>query len=118
MLRSLAAKDQGDIIVLGASLTGGTTDPAQSETNKGQVARFWFAVLLDNGVLVGTPPAFGAAPAGQFTVQLSDSLENYPRENTIKNLIVEATKQEGQDWISELFPLLGYDRGRGPVINP
>lgn len=95
------------LVVDGTNLTGGTTDPAPSETNAGVVPRFWFAALKNLGVLVGTDPAFGATPAGQYTVNLHDSLENYPSTEVIKMLIREATVQEGQDWESELLPLLG-----------
>lgn len=94
------------ISVDGALLTGGTTDPTPSETTAGVVPRFWFAALKQMGVISGTDPAFGAAPAGQYTVTTRDQLENYPDNETIKRLIHEATVQEGQDWESELFPLL------------
>ena len=55
------------------------------------------------GVIEGTDPAFGAAPAGQYTVNRRDELENYPSNETIIRLIREA----GQDWSGELLPLLG-----------
>lgn len=88
------------------SLTGGDTDPAVSETSKGQPGRFWFAALKLMGVIEGTDPAFGAAPSGQYTVNTRDQLANYPSARTIKALLREATVQEGQDWETELLPLL------------
>lgn len=97
------------ISVDGGSLTGGTTDPAVSEDTAGVVPRFWFAALKAFGVITGTDPAFGDAPAGQYTVRNSDELENYPRQATIKALIREATVIEGQDWETELLPLLNLD---------
>jgi hypothetical protein len=98
------------IVVNGTGLAGGTTDPAASETTKGVVRRFWFAALKAMGVIDGTDPAFGAAPAGQYTVNTRNQLENYPSNRTIRALIKEATVQEGQDWEAELLPLLGLDR--------
>lgn len=97
------------ISVDGASLTGGATDPSPSEDTAGVVPRFWFAALKAFGVITGTDPAFGAAPNGQYTVRNSDELENYPRQQTIKALIKEATVVEGQDWETELLPLLNLD---------
>jgi hypothetical protein len=98
------------VTVVGTSLTGGTIDPSFSETTAGVVPRFWFAALKAMGVIVGTDPAFAAAPAGQYTVNTRDQLENYPSNRTIRALIKEATLVEGQDWEAELLPLLGLDR--------
>lgn len=107
------------VTVDGTNLTGGTTDPVFSEdtagaadplfsqSTAGVVPRFWFAALKALGVLVGTDPTFGATPAGQYTVNLRDSLENYPSNETIRKLLKEATVAEGQDWESEILPLLG-----------
>ena len=91
------------------SLTGGTTDPVVSQTTAGVVPRFWFAALKQFGVIKGNDPAFGAAPSGQYTVNARDSIENYPKNETIKRLLREATVQEGQDWESELYPLLNLE---------
>lgn len=95
-------------VIVGTSLTGGTTDPTPSETTPGEPARFWFAALKQTNVIVGTDPAFGAAPAGQYSLS-GIKYDNYPRKQTIVALIKEATIREGQDWISELYPLLGYE---------
>lgn len=111
---SVLGKDAVLTVVDGANLTGGTTDPVASDvtdgapTVPGTPARFWFAALKLMGVIEGTDPAFGAAPAGQYTVNLLDTLANYPSVRTVQALIKEATKQEGQDWIGELYPLLNY----------
>ncbi len=94
------------IVVVGASLTGGTTDPVASQDIAGIVPRFWFAALKAMGVISGTDPAFGATPAGQYTVTIRDELENYSSGDTLKRLIAEATYQEGKDWNAELLPLL------------
>lgn len=94
----------------GGSLTGGTTDPAFTQSVAGVVPRFWFAALKAMGVIEGTDPVFGAAPAGQYTVNTRDQLENYPSNRTIRALVKEATVQEGQDWETELLGLLGLDR--------
>ena len=106
----LGIGNQALITVVGTSLAGGTTDPVASETTAGVVPRFWFAALRALGVLIGTDPAFSATPAGQYTVNLRDSLENYPSNQLLRALIKEATVQEGEDWETELFPLLGLDR--------
>ena len=89
------------------NLTGGT-DHTIVETTIGHVNRFWFAALKAFGVLKGSDPAWGEAPAGQYTVNLRDELENYPSNESIKMLIEEASVQEEQDWEAELFPLLGF----------
>lgn len=106
----LGIGNQALITVVGTSLTGGTTDPVASETTAGVVPRFWFAALKAMGVLVGTDPAFSATPAGQYTVNLRDSLENYPSNQLLRALIQEASVQESEDWEAELLPLLGLDR--------
>lgn len=94
------------IVVDGAALTGGAADPVPSQTTPGGVARFWFAALKAMGVIVGSDPAFGATPAGQYTIPERDEVENYPNNDTIKRLINEASIQEDEDWNSELLPLL------------
>jgi hypothetical protein len=104
------------ISVDGASLTGGSVDPVPSEDTAGVVPRFWFAALKALGVIEGTDPAFSATPAGQYTVNTRDELENYPSNSTIRMLIKEATIQEGEDWESELLPLLGLDRVAPGVV--
>ncbi len=92
--------------IIGVALTGGTTDPVPSVVTEGIAPRFWFAALKAMGVLIGTDPAFGATPAGQYTVRPRDELENYPSNETLRKLVRECTFQEGQDWDSELLPLM------------
>lgn len=67
-------------------------------------------VPIQNGLAPTTDPSFGQEPAGQYTVNLRDSLENYPSNQLIRNMIREASAQEGQDWETELLPLFGLDR--------
>ena len=106
----LGIGNQALITVVGTSLTGGTTDPVAFQLTAGIVPRFWFTALKNLGVIVGIDPIFGATPAGQYTVNLRESLENYPSNQTLRTLIKEATDQEGEDWETELLPLLGLDR--------
>jgi len=97
------------IIIDGSTLNNGTVDPVPSQITDGHVGRFWFAALKEMGVITGTDPAFGEAPAGQYSVNAIDEIENYPSSATIRALIKEARVREGQDWEAELLPLLGYD---------
>jgi hypothetical protein len=90
----------------GASLLGGTTDPVATQSTAGIVPRFWFAALKAMGVITGTDPAFSATPAAQYAVTGRDEIENYPSTQTLRRLVREATVQEGEDWDSELLPLM------------
>lgn len=96
------------ITVDGTNLTGGTTDPVASEIVSGVAPRFWFAVLKALSVIKGTDPSLGDTPAGQYSVNARDGLENYPSNSTIRTMLIEASAQEGQDWLGELGPLLGF----------
>ena len=67
-------------------------------------------ITLGDGGAPTTDPTFGQEPAGQYVVNLRDSLENYPSNQILRQLIKEASAQEGEDWEAELLPLLGLDR--------
>jgi hypothetical protein len=94
------------IVVYDVTLQG-STFPAVSVSTPATNGRFWFAALRDMGVITGTDPAFGAAPNGQYATN-NPNLENFPNEQTIRCLLMEASMQEGQDWSAEILPLLGW----------
>ncbi len=85
------------------NLTGGTSDPDLSRATEGRHARFWFAALKQMGVISGTDPSFSDTPAGQYTVTLRGELENWPRNETIRKLVKEASVQEFEDWETEIL---------------
>jgi hypothetical protein len=95
-------------VVVDIDLSGGTTDPAITQSTAGVVPRFWFAALKAMGCITGTDPAFAAAPNGDYEAVDRNTLAGFPSQETIESLIHEATVQEGQDWDSELLPLFGY----------
>lgn len=97
----------GDSPPVFSETTPGSAPPVFIEANAGGVPRFWFAALKALGVITGTDPAFGAVPNGQYTVIPRDSVENYPSNDIIRSLLQEANVGEGQDWVTEIFPLTG-----------
>jgi hypothetical protein len=105
---SVTDQDHGIIVVDGASLTGGAADPAPAQTTLGSGSRPWFAALKAMGVIMGTDPTFGAAPAGQYTVNQPTDIEQFPNEQSVRDLLEEITLQEGQDWSTEILTLLGW----------
>lgn len=88
--------------------------------NRDLQPRFWFAALQVLGVIrpVTTDPDFGDPPNGQYEVMTPDELENYPSNDTIAKLVLEASVQEGQDWEAELLPQLDIKPYRpGPGLS-
>lgn len=105
---SVAGANHGEVVINGASLTGGGTAGDESVTTEGQTKRTAWAILNACGAITGTIPVQGEAPTDISAATNRENNAYLPDQHTLRALAHAAAVEDGNaDVETEILRVLG-----------